>query len=128
MRWHPVTGEPTVYNNEAEVPAGHLDHHPDDPNHAKPAVEAAKPAAESKPARVKAEPKPKAEVDPNAMTRKEIRVALDEGGIEYDKTAETDVLAALLNEKVRAVLTEQGREFPENASTKELLGLLSPAE
>jgi hypothetical protein len=117
MRWHPETGEPALYDSLASVPEGHLDHHPHDPNFAKPTpVKVEKPKAE------------KVAADPNAMTRREIREALTEGNVEYDKTAETSVLAALLDEKVRAVLTEQGREFDANASTKELLGLLSPAE
>lgn len=122
-RWHPETGKATNYDDLAKVPEGHLDHHPADPNHAKPAVE--KPAKVAKPISAAVV---KAVVDPNAMTRKEICVALDEGGIPYDKTADTDELAALLNEKVKAVLTEQGRAFDANAATKELLGLLSPTE
>jgi hypothetical protein len=115
MRWHPETGEPAIYHSEADIPAGHLDHHPADPNHAKPA-----PVKPEKPAKV----------DPEygGMTRKEIRAALNDGGVAYDKSADTEELLKVLDDKVRAVLTEQGREFDPNASTKALLGLLSPAE
>lgn len=118
MRWHPTTGEPTIFNDLAEIPEGHLDHHPNDPAHA---------ASKATPApKMAIAEKPK---EPAlALTRKEIRMALGEGGIAYDKNAPTKDLYDLLDKNLRAVLTEMEVPFDAAADAKTLLGLLPPGE
>ena len=116
MRWHPKTGEATVFNSLGDIPADYLDRHPEDTNTV---------TQEAAPAPKVAEKVKAAELP---MDRKAIRTALGEGGIAYDKTAPTQALYDLLLTSVRGVLTEMEVPFDADADAKTLLGLLPPSE
>lgn len=107
MKWHPETGEATVYNSPHEVPEGHLDQHPA--------------SLEKTPAL-----KPSA---PSAlpMTKAEIVTALKAGNIEYPATAGAKALYDLLDKTLREHLTANNVTIPDNANVPALLALVNPA-
>lgn len=112
MKWHPETGEPTVFNAPGDVPAGYLDRHPNDPAGK---VEVKKPDAPAK-------------VPALCLTRKEIRAELDAGGIAYEKDEPTAVLYDKLVAALKAHLEAAEVEFDEAADAKALLALVPKPE
>src|SRR5690242_2512216 len=89
MAWHPETGEAQVYASEANVPEGHLPHHPKDANK----------AAAVKEKEAAAQPD---------MTRDEIVAALTAGGVTFNPKAKQKELATVLREAVTKALVESG--------------------
>lgn len=112
MKWHPVTGEYVICQNESEVPEGYLDTHPNN----LPAVKAADAPAASSALVVL------------PMKKADIITALTEGGIQFDPKAKAIVLYEALLASLQAHLTEAEVEFPENATAPELLALVPKPE
>lgn len=119
MKWHPVTGEYVVCQNESEVPEGYIDTHPNNLPPAK-AEEAVKAYAASVPAAGFPAKLP--------MKKADIITALTEGGIAHDPAAKAIVLYDALLASLKAHLTEAEVEFPENATAPELLALVPKPE
>jgi hypothetical protein len=109
MAWHPETGESQVYPSEADVPEGHLPHHPNDAN--KPVPVSVKGVA-----------------DQTQMSREEIVAALSAGGVTFNPRAKHKELAAVLREAVTKALFESGVDPVPDFPTKQLMELLPPAE
>lgn len=107
LMWDAETGESKVFARAGDVPAGWLNHHPDDKD---PAKQPPAPIAEKPP------------VLP--MTRKEVVQALKDGGIEFAANAPHAALYDLLLIGVKSALTEAQITFdPESTDAKALLGL-----
>jgi hypothetical protein len=109
MAWHPETGESHVYPSEANVPVGHLPHHPKDASKAMPV-------------------KAKDAADQTNMTRAEIAAALTAGGVSFNPNAKHKELASVLREAVIKAITDAEVMFDPDLSTKQLMELLPPAE
>lgn len=101
MRWHPETGECKTFATAAEMPEGWLDCHPS--------------SLPEKPA-------------DQAMTRKEITAALNDGGISFKPTASTASLYDLLVDSLKTALVTAEIYF-DSASTdaRALMGLFPKA-
>jgi hypothetical protein len=109
LYWHPETGEAAVYNSAAEVPTGHLDHHPKHFDGLNP-------------------PPPARDPDVIPMTREEIVAVLKESEIKFAANAGIKSLYSLLVSSVKEHLTAEGIEFPETATGPELLELVPKQE
>jgi len=104
MRWSPA-GEMKIFATAADVPANWTDYHP-----------------ASAPVRVTV-------THPDVeMSRQELIVELERGGIPFKKNATTPALKLLLRLKACEVLREGGIEFDESAPIKSLLALLPALE
>lgn len=117
MRWHPTSGESRTFHDGETPPADWLDHHPDDPRHAK----------------VEKQPDPKAKAQTGdavvlPMTRDEIKAALDKAEIAYAKNAKDQTLYDLLLTSLRQYLAGQNVEFADTDDAPALLKLVSPTE
>lgn len=113
MAWHPESGESKIFNHPSEVPADWLDTHPSN----KPKEEAAQEEA----------PAPEVFKDV-PMSKVEVVAALTAGGVQFDASAKTKALQAVLREAVTKALTDAEVEFDANLPTKELLALLPDPE
>jgi|GEM_PF-4803772 len=104
LKWHPETGECSLFNDAAEVPDGYLDVHPN--NLAKESEKAAT----------------------LPMKRKAIIAALKSGSISFDPQADAATLYDLLLSGVKAALTEQELAFDAESDDAPALLALFPKE
>lgn len=116
MKWHPQTGEATVFNKSQDVPDGYLDEHPDNLSGTARA-EAVAAAAVKPPAS-----------DELCLTREEIMAELHESGLSYKKNTPTKALYDMLVEALKEYLAENEVEFPADADAKALLALVPKPE
>lgn len=95
--YDPSTGEGRVFEDEAAVPKGWLDH-------------------------VSLVPQVERSVDP--MSRAEIVAALEAGGVSFAAKAKTGDLYELLASSLKAALKEAGIAHAEGATARDMLTLL----
>lgn len=114
-RWDPKTKARHIFKDDETAPANFLPCHPDDPD-----LE-----AKTKGAKPVAAPVAKGPEDlSGGMTKDEIIVALQQGGVEHTASENKAELCAKLIKALKETLTGNETEFAENATAKELLGLV----
>lgn len=122
-RWDPKTKARHVFNDDETAPKNFLPCHPDDPDlDFKVKMHEAVNAV--------AEPAPVIPEDMSGgMTKDQLIMALQQGGVDYAASDDKATLCQKLITALKEALTKQEVAFAENATAKELLALASqPAE
>lgn len=108
MRWHPETGENTIFGDDETPPEDYLDYHPAD---------AAQLKAKAPPAAPPIKP----------LTKGEVTEALALGNIEFDKNAKIGALTELLVASLKAALAAADKPYADDMAPRTLLELVTGA-
>lgn len=142
--WHKKTGEPKVFGNDETPSSDYIDHHPNDSRFtttaddkskadekAKAAAAKAKAEADAK-AKAHEEAKAKAAEDeakakeekPALMPREDLILALNEGKIPFDDSADDETLDKVLNESLVQAFASLELTVADDDTTQSLLDKL----